>query len=69
MRTVGRIVSATVVVAVFAATESAPSGASEDWGLNGTYLATSNGEWARTGDRSPESLRWLYDFDPSALPA
>jgi 2-polyprenyl-6-methoxyphenol hydroxylase-like FAD-dependent oxidoreductase len=25
-------------------------------------------EWARTGDRSPESLRWLYDFDPSALP-
>jgi salicylate hydroxylase len=26
-------------------------------------------EWARTGDRSPESLRWLYDFDTGALPA
>jgi salicylate hydroxylase len=24
-------------------------------------------EWARAGDRSPESLRWLYDHDPSAL--
>jgi len=24
-------------------------------------------EWARGGDRSPDALRWLYDFDPSAL--
>jgi salicylate hydroxylase len=24
-------------------------------------------EWARAGDRSPDSLRWLYDFDPAAV--
>jgi len=24
--------------------------ASADWGLNGTYVATSNGEWAKTND-------------------
>jgi len=24
-------------------------------------------EWARAGDRSPEALRWLYDFDAGAL--
>ena len=23
-------------------------------------------EWARAGDRSPEALRWLYEFDPAA---
>ncbi len=23
--------------------------------------------WAVAGDRSPEALRWLYDFDPGAL--
>ena len=25
-------------------------------------------EWARTGDRSPDALRWLYDFDATQLP-
>jgi hypothetical protein len=24
-------------------------------------------EWAKAGDRSPDSLRWLYDFDPAAV--
>jgi salicylate hydroxylase len=24
-------------------------------------------EWARAGDRSPDSLRWLYDFDSAAV--
>jgi salicylate hydroxylase len=24
-------------------------------------------EWARAGDRAPDSLRWLYDHDPAAL--
>ncbi len=24
-------------------------------------------EWARAGDRAPDSLRWLYSFDPSTL--
>lgn len=29
-----------------------PSGATgEQWGLNGTYTATSNGEWAKTNER------------------
>ena len=25
-------------------------------------------EWARSGDRSPDALRWLYDFDATQLP-
>jgi salicylate hydroxylase len=24
-------------------------------------------EWARAGDRSPDTLRWLYEFDPAAV--
>src|SRR5438034_113670 len=24
-------------------------------------------EWGRTADRSPDTLRWLYDFDPGAV--
>ena len=24
-------------------------------------------EWARAGDRSPEALRWLYEFDAAML--
>jgi salicylate hydroxylase len=24
-------------------------------------------EWAKTGDRSPDALRWLYGFDPAAV--
>jgi len=24
-------------------------------------------EWARAADRSPDALRWLYDYDPGAL--
>ena len=26
-------------------------------------------EWARGGDRSPDALRWLYEFDPAAIDA
>jgi salicylate hydroxylase len=26
-------------------------------------------EWARAGDRSPDALRWLYDFDPAVIEA
>ncbi len=25
-------------------------------------------EWARAGDRSPEALRWLFEFDATVLP-
>jgi hypothetical protein len=33
-----------------------------EWGLNGTYTATSNGEWARTNDvfRDEASLRGIW---------
>jgi salicylate hydroxylase len=24
-------------------------------------------EWARAGDRSPDALRWLYEYDPAVL--
>ena len=24
-------------------------------------------EWARAGDRAPDALRWLYDFDAGAV--
>jgi hypothetical protein len=24
-------------------------------------------EWARAGDRSPDALRWLYEFDAGKL--
>jgi salicylate hydroxylase len=24
-------------------------------------------EWARAGDRAPQTLRWLYDHDPAAV--
>jgi hypothetical protein len=36
-----------------------PALASDDWGLNGTYTATSNGEWAKTNDifHDEKSLR------------
>ena len=26
-------------------------------------------EWAKAGDRSPDALRWLYEFDPAAVAA
>ncbi|MGV0834143.1 Rv2253/PknI dimerization domain-containing protein [Mycolicibacterium thermoresistibile] len=42
------LVTAAAVVGLVAA---APSGADNaDWGLNGTYIATSNGEWARKNE-------------------
>jgi hypothetical protein len=38
-------------VAVTLAAGSAPTAAADDdWALNGTYTATSNGEWSRTND-------------------
>ena len=41
------IMGAAVVIGVGA---PAPARAVDDWGLNGTYTATSNGEWAKTND-------------------
>ncbi|WP_285031640.1 hypothetical protein [Mycolicibacterium sp. lyk4-40-TYG-92] len=46
--------SSAAVVALTISLLSGPDGpvatASNDWGLNGTYVATSNGEWAKTND-------------------
>lgn len=50
----------TVVIAVIAVTGAIPSACAADgWGLNGTYTATSNGEWAKTNDifHNEESIR------------
>lgn len=35
---------------MLAALPSSPAQAKPEWALNGTYTATSNGEWARTND-------------------
>ena len=45
--TVAGVLASAVLIAVLPA---APAQASADWGLNGTYTATSNGEWAKTND-------------------
>jgi len=50
MRPAGSLAFA--VVALIGAGISLPAHASDgDWGLNGTYTATSNGEWAKTNER------------------
>lgn len=41
---------AAVAAAHMAILTAGPATASDDWGLNGTYTATSNGEWAKTND-------------------
>ena len=46
-----RVSTAALTAAVLAAALTAPQAhASNTWGLNGTYTATSNGEWARSMD-------------------
>lgn len=50
--TVMRRIGASVLIwtAAVATLPAAPASASADGSLNGTYTATSNGEWARTND-------------------
>lgn len=43
------VASAVGAIALASAVPAAASG--EEWGLNGTYVATSNGEWAKTNER------------------
>lgn len=52
-------VAATVGALVLAMANPSPATASGDWALNGTYTATSNGEWAATNDvfHNEKSLR------------
>ncbi len=45
------VVSPTLVVALaIVAVAPTAAAAGDDWGLNGTYIATSNGDWAQTND-------------------
>lgn len=46
-----KVVSTAAMLAASAVVVTAtPASASEDWGLNGTYSATSNGEWAKKNE-------------------
>jgi hypothetical protein len=47
LRTVAAMAAAAIAVAPMAPAAHASDG---DWGLNGTYTATSNGEWAKTNE-------------------
>jgi len=45
------LTTAALVVGAVMAGEAGPAvGSPADWGLNGTYTAVSNGEWAKTND-------------------
>jgi len=59
MRGVNGAAAAVLVLGVAVA---APSYASAEWALNGTFTATSNGEWARTNDvfRTEQSVRAIW---------
>lgn len=61
-----RQTSAAVALAGAAATTAttSPAWASTEWGLNGTYSATSNGEWSKTNDqfRDETSLRGTWSI-------
>jgi hypothetical protein len=47
-----RAVTALAATVLAAAAPGVPAGATgEQWGLNGSYTATSNGEWAKTNER------------------
>lgn len=50
MRVSTAVVGAGVLTAAVGGLCSPVAGASPSWGLNGTYVATSNGEWAKTND-------------------
>jgi salicylate hydroxylase len=34
---------------------------------DGPAQAARDAEWVKAGDRSPDTLRWLYEFDPAAV--
>ena len=52
MTRVSALANTVAATAICGAAWGAPSAAAEnpDWGLNGTYIATSNGEWARKNE-------------------
>lgn len=63
MQVVRRAVSVAVAAAVAVAASDSVAGASQgDWGINGTFRATSNGQWAKTNDvyRDEASVRSIW---------
>jgi hypothetical protein len=52
----------TVLVTSAIALASAAHASDDEWGLNGTYIATSNGEWSKTNEvfRDQASLRSVW---------
>ncbi len=54
------LLAATTLVGVI--TAAPPAAAADSWALNGTFTATSNGEWARTNDvfHDERSVRALW---------
>lgn len=59
MRGLSGAAAAVLIVGIAVA---APSHASAEWALNGTFTATSNGEWARTNDvfHDEQSVRAIW---------
>lgn len=51
-----------VAAAALSITHATPVHADDSWGLNGTYTATSNGEWSRSNDvfHDEKSVRALW---------
>ncbi|MET0703436.1 MAG: hypothetical protein ABWY93_27650 [Mycobacterium sp.] len=51
MRTSKVLITAAITAGAVLAGPAGPAvGSTGDWGINGTYTATSNGEWAKTND-------------------
>ena len=38
-------------------------------GIITLFLARARARASRAADRSPDTLRWLYDFDPAGVPS
>ncbi|WP_233717040.1 hypothetical protein [Mycolicibacterium vinylchloridicum] len=65
MRTTPRVligVAALTAAGVVGVVNPATAGANDKWALNGTFVATSNGEWATTNDvfHDERSIRSIW---------
>ena len=59
------LAAGTVTGALIAGLGTPAAGATSEWGLNGTYTATSNGEWAKTNEvfRDQDSIRGIWTIN------
>jgi hypothetical protein len=64
-------VAALAALAAIVAVPPAAASGDDDWGLNGTYIATSNGDWAQTNDiyhnEASVRSRWTISTTCSSL--